>query len=97
MADAWRWEDGDLLLTLHVQPRASRNELAGMHGDALKVRITAPPVDGKANAHLARFLAGEFGVGRGAVELVAGATARRKTFRIRAPRKLPSHIQREIP
>lgn len=94
MADAWRWENGDLLLTLHVQPRASRDELAGPHGDALKVRITAPPVDGKANEHLVRFLADTFGVGRDAVELVAGATGRRKRFRIRTPGRLPAGIHR---
>ncbi|HEX7029010.1 MAG TPA: DUF167 family protein [Gammaproteobacteria bacterium] len=94
MSDPWRWEDGDLLLRLHVQPRASRDEIAGVHGDALKVRITAPPVDGKANAHLVRYLADEFGVPAGAVELVAGATGRRKLFRIRAPRRLPAEIPR---
>lgn len=92
MSECCRWEDGDLLLTLHVQPRASRDEFAGIHGDALKLRITAPPVDGKANAHLRRFLAETFGVPRGNVELLAGAAARRKTFRIRAPRCLPGCI-----
>lgn len=94
MTRAWHWEDGDLLLTLHVQPRASRDELAGVHGDALKVRITAPPVDGKANAHLTRFLADAFGVPQNAVELIRGATGRRKLFRIRTPRLLPGEIHR---
>ncbi len=90
---AWRWENGDLLLAVHVQPRASRDEIAGLYGDALKVRVTSPPIDGKANAHLIQFLAGEFGVARSAVLLVSGETGRRKLFRIHAPARLPAAIQ----
>ena len=52
-ANNWfRWESDDLLLSLRVQPRASQDEFVGPHGDHFKVRITAPPVEGKANAHL---------------------------------------------
>lgn len=91
--NAWHWERGDLLLNVHVQPRASRDEIAGQHGDALKIRITSPPVDGKANDHLLRFLADVFGVGRGSVELLSGETGRRKRFRIRAPQRLPEGIE----
>jgi uncharacterized protein (TIGR00251 family) len=65
-------------LTLHIQPRASRTELAGMHGDALKVRIAAPPIDGAANAELAEFLAGILLVPRSSVSVVAGERGRRK-------------------
>jgi len=83
--------DGDdLLLTLQVQPRASKDEIVGPHGDAVKVRITAPPVDGKANAHLIAFLAKTFGVPKQRVSLIGGKTSRRKTFRIRRPKKLPT-------
>jgi uncharacterized protein (TIGR00251 family) len=85
----YRWDGEDLLLTVQVQPRAPRDELMGPQGDALKVRITAPPVDGKANEHLLRFLAGAFGVGRSAVRLVAGQGARRKALRICGPLRLP--------
>ena len=85
----YRWDGNDLLLSLHVQPRASRDEWAGPMGDAYKVRITAPPVDGKANAHLIRFLAKAFGVTRNQVHLIKGVGARRKTFRIHVPRQLP--------
>ena len=67
-------------LTVQVHPRASRTEVAGVHGDALKVRLMAPPVDGAANAALVEFLAGVLGVKRGAVELVAGETGRRKVL-----------------
>jgi uncharacterized protein (TIGR00251 family) len=92
---AWyRWEGDDLLLFLQVQPRAARDELVGPLGDALKVRITAPPVEGRANAHLVRFLAKAFGVGRGAVRLHSGEHARRKVVRIQAPARLPIPLSR---
>ena len=74
-------EDG-VRLTLHVQPRASRTELAGRHGDALKVRIAAPPVDGAANAELVRFLAELLGVAKSAVEIVSGESGRRKVVAV---------------
>ena len=67
---------------LHVQPRAKRTELAGRHGDAIKVRLAAPPVDGAANDELVRFLAERLGVRRGAVRIAAGAASRRKTVEI---------------
>ena len=84
MADVpWRREDHDtLVLTLHVQPGAKRSEIAGAHGEALKVRLAAPPVEGKANAELLRFLAEVFGVPGRAVVLVRGETSRRKVVRI---------------
>ena len=66
-------------LALHVQPGASRSELAGLHGGALKIRVAAPPVDGAANGELIRFLAALFGVARSRVAVVSGAGARRKT------------------
>jgi uncharacterized protein (TIGR00251 family) len=66
-----------------VQPRASRTELAGRHGDVLKVRVAAPPVDGAANEALLRFLAETLGVSRGAVELVAGSGSRSKIVAVR--------------
>ena len=69
-------------INVHVQPRASKNELAGMHGDALKVRLTAPPVDNAANAALVEFIAAKLGVPKGRVRVVAGATARRKVVEI---------------
>jgi uncharacterized protein (TIGR00251 family) len=69
---------GGVRLTLHVQPRASRTEVAGRHGDALKMRLAAPPVDGAANEELVRFLAERLKVPRSAVTLLAGRTSRRK-------------------
>jgi len=70
------------ILTLHVQPRASRTEVAGWHGDAVKIRLAAPPVDGAANDALTAFLADRLAVPRSAVSLVGGATSRRKRVRI---------------
>jgi len=73
---------GSVVLQLHVQPRASRTELAGRHGDAIKIRLAAPPVDGEANDELVRFLARRLGVGRNAITIEAGATGRRKRVRV---------------
>ena len=81
------------MLALHVQPGAKRTEVAGVHGDGtqarLKIRLAAPPVDGKANAELVRFLAEAFGVPRSRVTLVRGATSRQKTVRIASPTRRP--------
>ena len=69
-------------LVIHVQPRAKKTEVAGRHGDTLKVRLQAPPVDGAANEELVRFLAETLGVHRRAVTIVTGLTSRRKTVEI---------------
>ena len=69
-------------LQVQVQPRASRTEVAGMHGDAIKIRLAAPPVDGEANEELVRFLAKLLGVPKNAVTIVSGATAKRKRVRV---------------
>ena len=69
-------------LVIHVAPRARSTRVAGRHGDAIKITIAAPPVDGAANAELMRFLAARLGVPRGAVAIVAGAGSRRKTIEI---------------
>ena len=73
---------GGVELHLQVQPRASRTEVIGPHGGALKIRLAAPPVDGEANAELVRFLAKVLGVPRSAVEIVSGATGKRKRVRV---------------
>jgi len=87
-----QWQDEDLRLHLQVQPRAKNNQVAGRHGDRLKLRLTAPPADGKANAALIDFLAGEFGVPKKSVEILAGQTSRQKTVLIRAPQSLPDWL-----
>jgi uncharacterized protein (TIGR00251 family) len=85
----YRWEDSDLVLDVRVQPRSSRDGFAGRFGERLKLRITAPPVDGAANEHLLRFLASAFGVARRDVELLQGERGKNKTVRIRRPRLIP--------
>lgn len=89
----YEWRDGDLLLRLKVQPKASSNAFAGILDDALKVRITAPPVDGKANSHLVSWLAKQFGVAKSAVSVVRGDSQRLKQLRIRRPESLPAALQ----
>ena len=70
-------------LQVHVVPRASRTQLAGIHGDALKLKVAAPPVDGAANEAVVRFLAHRLGVRRDAVGIVSGATGRLKVVVVR--------------
>jgi uncharacterized protein (TIGR00251 family) len=74
--------DGSVRFTVRVQPRASRNEIVGLHGDALKVRLSAPPVGGAANAALVELLAAALAVSRASVRVVAGATSRSKLVEI---------------
>lgn len=69
-------------IDLYVQPRASRTEVAGTHGDCIKIRLAAAPVDGAANAALVAFVAQRLGIAKSRVRLVAGASARRKTLEI---------------
>ena len=91
---AWRREeivDGrvTIQLTLQVQPGAKRTEVAGTHGDALRIRLAAPPVEGKANAELLRYLARAFGVPQRDVTLVRGDSSRQKVVRIGSPSVRP--------
>lgn len=74
--------NGRVRLGVHVQPRAARSEIVGVHGDALKVRLTSPPVEGAANEALVKFLADTFAVGRRAVRIVAGEHSRSKIVEI---------------
>jgi uncharacterized protein (TIGR00251 family) len=73
---------GVLTISLHVQPGARRTELVGLHGEALKLRLAAPPVDGKANACLVSFLADFLDVPKGTITLVSGESSRQKRVRI---------------
>jgi uncharacterized protein (TIGR00251 family) len=67
---------------VYAQPRASRSEIAGEHGDALRIRLAAPPVDGAANTELVSFLANKLGVSKSAVRLVQGERGRQKLVEI---------------
>jgi hypothetical protein len=81
--DGWlRRGDGRITLTLHIQPGAKKTEVAGLHGEALKIRLAAPPVDGKANAALIDFVAERLGVAKSAVSVKSGQTSRRKVLEV---------------
>ena len=92
----FRWDGEDLILDCHLQPKASKDEFAGLHGERLKIRITAPPVEGKANAHLLAFLGKAFGVARSQVTLESGELNRQKRVRIHTPQKLPAGLAAEL-
>lgn len=80
------------VLDVLVQPRAARTELAGLHDGRLKLRLTAPPVDGAANAALVEFLADRLGLRRGAIDVASGQTGRRKSIRIAAGDELAPRL-----
>ena len=86
-----QYEQG-YILTLHTQPNAKRTEWVGLHGDALKLRLKAPPVDGKANQALCTYLAEIFAVKRHSVVLLSGETSRHKRIHIKNTTHLPLSI-----
>jgi len=71
-----------ITLEILVQPRASRDKIGPMHDGRIKIAVTAPPVDGEANAAVIALLAKRLGVARSNVEVVAGASGRRKTIKL---------------
>ncbi|MBI1175578.1 MAG: YggU family protein [Sideroxydans sp.] len=87
-----RENDGGLLLVLHVQPGAKRSEVAGLHGEALKIRLAAPPIEGRANEALLRFIADSFGVPLRNVELRQGAQSRHKTIKVSGSQVEPESL-----
>ncbi len=85
-APCLREDDDGVSLNVLVQPRSSRNQLVGPHGDRLKIQVTAPPVDSRANAMVKELLAELLGIPRQAVEIARGLTAREKTVHVRGLR-----------
>jgi uncharacterized protein (TIGR00251 family) len=88
----YQWQGEDLILQVRVQPRAHRDAFAEPLGEAIKIQLRAPPVDGRANASLMAFLAEAFQVPRAQVRLLSGARGRSKRLCIQAPRRLPAGI-----
>ncbi len=80
----WKIDEsaGGVTFTVRVIPRSSRNQVVGVQGDVLKVKLTAPPVEGAANAALIHFFAGRLGLRKSAVSIVAGEKSRSKTVRV---------------
>jgi uncharacterized protein (TIGR00251 family) len=71
-----------IFLKIHLLPRASRDEICGLQGDAIKVKVTAPPIEGKANMALQRFIAKKLHLASSQVEIMAGKRSREKILRI---------------
>lgn len=79
----WLTEKGGcIFINIHLQPRASKNEIAGIHGDSIKLRLTSPPVDGAANSHAIEFFAKKLGVQKSKITIVSGEKSRHKTLKI---------------
>ncbi len=78
----YTWQGNELLINVHIQPRARQDEICGIHGDALKIRITAPPLDGKANAHLIAFMAKQCQLSKSAITVMSGLSSRHKRLRL---------------
>jgi hypothetical protein len=90
-------KNGDVIVDVHVMPNAAKTQVQGLHDGALRVRLHAPPVDGKANLALQAWLAGELGIARSGITLVRGATARRKQLRIAAAQAAKAEWARLLP
>jgi uncharacterized protein (TIGR00251 family) len=82
-----------LQLNVYLQPKASRDQILGWHDGELKIAVTTPPIDGKANAHLLKFLSKQFKVSKSQIEIVSGELNRHKKLRILNPKKLPTLIE----
>ena len=90
---AWYRRNGEILtLTLHVQPGAKRTDVAGLHGEALKIRLAAPPIEGRANEALLKFIAEAFGVPQRQVELKQGGQSRHKVVAITGSKIEPESL-----
>jgi uncharacterized protein (TIGR00251 family) len=92
MSPWYRRDGNDLLLFLRIQPRAGKDEFGEILDGCRKLRIKAPPVDGKANAYLVRFLAKKLGVARSAIHIEQGLAGRNKRIRVEGLTDLPEDI-----
>lgn len=90
---AWYRQQGEVItLTLHVQPGAKHSNIAGLHGDALKIRLAAPPIEGRANEALLKYLAELFAVPLRQLELKQGAQSRHKVVAISGSARNPEEL-----
>ncbi len=84
----YHWQGDALIVEVTLQPRARSDEIAGVHADRLKIRITAPPVDGKANKYLCHFLARKLGIAASSIRILRGETSRTKRLSIHLKNKV---------
>lgn len=89
----YRWDKDDLILSVHVQPRAKQTAVIGIQDAKLKIKLSSAPVDGQANAQLCQFVAKLFGVAKSQVILIYGQKSRDKCVCIKSPKILPEFIQ----
>ena len=82
----YKWQGNNLLLDLYVQPKSSKNTITGKHGERLKITITAPPVAGKANSYLMKFLAKYFGIPQTQVKIIKGGNSKYKSVILIEPK-----------
>jgi uncharacterized protein (TIGR00251 family) len=87
----------DIMLKVYLQPKSSKNEIVGAYRDGIKVKVTAPPVEGKANEALIRFLAKELKVSPSCIEILKGHHSREKTLRISDLNALPVRLRSSLP
>lgn len=88
----YEWQGDDLILRVKAPTKASKDEFSEVLDNRLKIRITAPPINGKANQHLSKFLTRQFKLSQSQIALIAGDSARQKRFRIHAPKHIPNII-----
>ncbi len=89
-AEYFSWQGANLVFNVFLQPRASKNSLLGLHDKALKISLTAPPVDGEANKQLIKFLSKLLGVKKSAIKIVSGEHSRYKRVSVCAPSQTPA-------
>jgi len=91
------WQGEDLILSCRLQPKASKDEFTNLGQGQLKIRITAPPVDGKANRHLVKYLARQFKVPQDRVTIMSGENSRVKRIKIARPQCIPEALGLDFP
>lgn len=92
----FRWDGDDLLLWVRVKPKSTRDAFDVIEADGIAVRITAPPVDGRANQHILAWLAKQFRVAKSAVHIESGHKSKWKRIRISEPKRLPEALAQEL-
>ena len=91
------WQGADLFLCCRLQPKAAKDEFTKIGDEKLKIRITAAPVDGKANKHLVKYLAKQFKVPQDRVTIISGENSRLKRIKIERPQCIPSALGIDFP
>ncbi len=91
------WQNSDLLLYIYLQPQATEDKVVGLFQNAIKIQITAPAVENKANLHLMKWLAKACKVPKRNVTIESGLHSRYKLIRIKSPKQIPAHLMEWLP